>query len=465
MQKNNEKIEKSRQLILYGNLWKALLLISLPVAFSNVIVALFNLFDIWFSKLIGKTEMAATVFVGPVNDLVGVIGTGLGIAATTLIARNIASRKYKTAKDNLAQLLLIAFISGLILLIIGTVFSTQILSLLGADGLMLQMASKYFKITIIAVPFTFFINVYVGYLRSIGKNRKIFLITFGQILIKFLLNILFVKVLTFGINGLGYATLISTLLPTSIGLYELFIKKSTMRLSKNIFKFKKTLLIAIFILSWPIIIEQMTMNFGNVLVSSMANSLGEQVLNAYGITNRINSIVFSFSTGFGVALVAVVSQNAEVGNIKRIKEAKYKAMVLSLLITLFLLIVILVNRRAIARNFTEDSATLDLICFAMSIYTSSVIPWTIMQVYFGVFRGLKRTGLTLIVSLTRLWIFRVLLLFLLLKFSTLGSTGIWLVMIISNIAATIASILIDVFAVDYSKYEKTEKDLLIEKDI
>lgn len=458
----NNNIEKKRNLILTGNLWKALLLISLPVAISSLVVQVFNLFDIYFSSRIGEAAMGASVFVGPITNIFYAVSEGFGVAATILVAREIAKKDFKQGRKHLSQMILVSLILSAGLLVVCLSCSEWILSLCGATGDLLQESKTYFSLVILTIPLKFMNDIYFGQQRAIGSNRQIMVLNIASIVVKFLFSYLFIFKMNFGIEGLGYSSLIATGFISIFALVSFFVKRSDLKIGIKDFKISWGIIGAILLVSMPIIIEKSTQSFGNVIVNGYATSLGGNVLSAYGITNRINSIIFSFSSGFGVALVGIVSQNQTVGNMQRIREAKNKGLILSLAIVGCLLVVMLFMANPIAGIFAankEEGVNSEelkkLIIQAMSIYTISAIPWTIMHIYFGIFQGFKQTKYTLIISLSRLWIFRVFLVGILLKFTQMGAYAIWYGMLISNIAAMLIAVLI--YLLRFKKRIKIEK--------
>lgn len=436
-------IERKRKLMLEGGLYKTLLLISLPAALTNLITEVFNLFDIYFSGQIGKTQMAASVFVGPIVNVVSAVGAGFGVAAVTLVAKELAKRNYDAGRKILSQMLLIAAVISAGLLLICLACANPILSLAGASGDLLEVSKEYFQLVILTLPLSFFNNIYFGEQRAIGNNKQIMVLSVASIVIKFIASYVMIIQCKMGIAGLGYSSMIATAFTSLFAIYDLFFKKTEMRLKFKDFGFSWKVIVIVFLVSIPIIVEKSTQSFGNVIINGYATGLGEKVLSAYGITNRINSIIFSFSSGFGIALVGIISQNRSIGNIERIKEAKKKGLILSLAIVSGLLVIVFSLSGVISNIYAgSDTELYSLILTAMSIYTISAIPWTVMHIYFGIFQGYQKTHYTLIVSLCRLWLFRVLLVGVLIRFTQMGAYAIWYGMLISNILAMMMSILI-----------------------
>lgn len=446
-------IEKKRNLMLNDNMWKTIVLISLPVAITSMVSAIFNLFDAYFSSSIDSSSLAATVFVGPINSVIYAMSGGLGVAATAMIAKSIATKDYAKARKIYGQMLFITLVISALCLFVFQVFTKEVLMLCGASDDLLHNATAYFRITMLALPLKFYSDVYTGQQRAIGNNKKIMILNFISIGVKFILSYILVIQLKFGIEGLGISTLVSTCVLAFFAIYHNFFKKTELKVRIKELTLDFKLMWVLFIFALPIIIEKSTQSFGVLITNKLVVSLGETILSAYGVINKINSIAFGFSTGLGIAIVGIVSQNIAVGNIARIKEAQKKALIIGMGTVVFSLTIIFSLNNWIATLFaTNDSGyvdqeLIDKILVGMKIYTISVIPWTIMQVYFGIFQGLKKSKYVMIVSVVRLWIFRVGLVWFLLKFTNMGEYAIWYGMLISNTLAMITSFIIYNFVV------------------
>lgn len=439
-------VDKKRKLILFDNIWKTLLLISLPVAITSMITEIFALFDTYFSSLIGKTAMEATSFVGPVNAIILAISGGLSVAATALIAKALASKDYKQARKSHFQMILITIVISILVLLICTLFAEFILTIAGAKGDMFDSAVLYFRLIVISLPFRFFNDIFTGQQRAVGNNRQIMILNIFSITLKFILTYVFIMYLDLGIVGLGVSTIISSAIVTIAAIYVNFIKNDELKIKKEDLKIDFALMLVLLSFAAPIIIEKSTQSFGNAFINGFALDLGGDVLSAYSVINRINSVVFSFSGGFGAALVAIVSQNIVVKNLTRIKESKLKGIILSLSIVCASLVIIFLLRGWIASMFSTDNDGVfnqdlyDNIIHGMNVYTISAIPWTIMQIYFGLFQGMKKPRYVFVVSLVRLWLFRVVLVWVLINKFDMGANAIWYGMLISNILAMLTTI-------------------------
>lgn len=89
---------KNTQLILSGNIPKALLSLAIPIVINNFIQTMYNLTDtFWLGKL-GTSEMAAISIVSPLQNIIVNFGQGITIAGSILISQHIGADEQEKCK-------------------------------------------------------------------------------------------------------------------------------------------------------------------------------------------------------------------------------------------------------------------------------------------------------------------------------------------------------------------------------
>ncbi|MDD5828786.1 MAG: MATE family efflux transporter, partial [Lachnospira sp.] len=125
-----------------GSLAKKILLFSIPLMFSNVLQVLFNMADVAvigrFSGAqalgaVGSTPILVTLFTG------FLIGMGNGVNVVT--SRYFGAKKDKQVSETVHSSVIICFITGGVLLIIGVTTSRLLLELLNTKEELIDMAS------------------------------------------------------------------------------------------------------------------------------------------------------------------------------------------------------------------------------------------------------------------------------------------------------------------------------------
>jgi Na+-driven multidrug efflux pump len=155
---------------------------------------------------------------------------------------------------------------------------------------------------------------------------------------------------------------------------------------------------------------------------------------AYGIGNKINSIITLPNNGIGSAISTIVGLNIGSGNKKRADKAFRIALRMAFV---YLLIAgLILSRRPIATfmvcTLTSDEQVItlatDFLCL-MAFWC-----WTnaFYNVTMGIFQGSGHTLVTMIVDASRLWVFRFATLFVCQHILGMGVESVWYSVVVSN---------------------------------
>ena len=152
-------------------------------------------------------------------------------------------------------------------------------------------------------------------------------------------------------------------------------------------------MLAILKIGLPTAIGGSTMQFGFLLMTKNVNAYGPTATTAYGIGNKINSIITMPASGIGSAISTIVGQNMGAGNIKRTDKSYHIALRIG---AVFLFICgMILSRRFIAepmvRFFTSDEQVVPLATQFLSIM--AICCWTnaFYNVTQGLFQGCGHT--------------------------------------------------------------------------
>lgn len=423
-----------RERILEGNIWIAIITLGIPAAINDFIRAMYSLIDTIFVANIGSMEIAAITFVGPINTFVRTMSIGLSVAGTNLIAREIGREDYQKAKRVIMQLLVIGTSIGVAIAVISVIFSEQILVSASATQAILPTANDYFRLTALSSPFVFINSIYVSVKRAEGDIFKAMRVNTAGMILKIILTYLLIFQFDLGLRSLAISTIIGTMFVSGYALYDLFYKPSIMKLSIHDLKFSRKFLIGLAIIAIPVIIEKSSISFSFIVLNKYVISHGENVLASYGITNRVNSMFFATVTGFASGLSPIISQNLAVGQANRAREASRKTFVVAVSLAVIVMMIFWPLKGMIAGYFAKgDPMILYHTLNAMGIYSVSVIPWALFQVANGVFQGTGHTKYNMVISIMRIYLFRLPIVIILSRYSDLGEFSIWYAMLFSNL--------------------------------
>ncbi|MDF2530597.1 MAG: family efflux transporter [Clostridia bacterium] len=428
--------EEKRSLILQGNLYKCIITLAMPIMLNNFIQTLFNLADAYYVGQLGYVEFAATAFVWPVNFLFISLGIGISIAGTSILSQYIGAAKYDEANKVSSQLIVISCIVSIIFSAVGYFASPFIVKLMGASGDLARFGAIYLRITFLDTPFMFFYFSFNSIMNSQGDTIKPMVLSGISALLNIVLDPIFIFTLHMGIAGAAVATLISKAVLAIIGLLILIKSSSIIRPSVKNFKFDKEIIKQIIKVGLPSTIGQSGASLGFLVLNSFIISYGSVTMAAFGMVNRITSLIMQPAMGIGAAMTAIVGQNLGSNQIDRVKEAFKKSMNLSLYMSITGCILLLIFDKEIIHFFINAEDNPEVISQGITYlkYIAYSMPLMgIFSIFQGVFQGSGHTKYSMALEIGRLWVVRIPMILIFKHFTKAAETGIWFSMSFSNL--------------------------------
>lgn len=417
------KYKKHRDLIVNGSLYKVILKISIPLMISELIQRAYTLTDMYFMGRMGSIQVAALTFVDPVINAVMAAGMGLSVPMLSMVSQNIGSKNYEGARRSIGNLIFLASTLSLIIGLLGTFASHYILSALNVTGPLLHEGSSYLRIVLLGTFFTFINVCYLSVKQAEGDTLKPLYMNIASLAFNLLLNPIFIFRMDMGITGAAVATVISKGFLAAYGIYDLFYTGRGLKISREHLKISRGDFLRILALGIPAVITKSTSPIGNMLINSHAVGYGASVIAAVGLGNKVNSILFSLSTSLCATMSTITGQNIGAGNISRVKEAVKKMGVITILIGIAGSAVIIGFSDSILSIFTADPAVKELTKEFFIATTPTAVAWGIYQIVMGVHQGAGYTKISMYITVIRLWLMRIPLVFVLDRF--IGARSLW----------------------------------------
>lgn len=430
-----------RNMILEGNLIHAILMLAIPVMLNSFIQSMYNLTDTFWLGKIGTESQAAITLVSPMQNILINFGAGITTAGSILISQYLGAKQDKQANSMANHICICSMIFSIFCALFCWLATPAIVEWLGATGSIYNYGIKYLRIVVLDLPFLFMINLYTSVKQSQGDTlRPMFLNVLG-VSINLILDPLLLMVFKLGIGGAAFATLIAKIPSAIVAFIALRGNNQLIRIDFKGFKFEKSKVLSILKVGLPTAIGGSTMQFGFLLMTKNVNAYGTIATTAYGIGNKINSIITMPANGIGSAISTIVGQNFGANNIKRADKSYHIALRIGV-VFLFVCGMILSRpfvAEPIVRFFTSDEAVVPLATNFLSIM--AICCWTnsFYNVTMGMFQGSGHTMITMAVDASRIWVFRFLTLWVCSSLLGMGVESVWYAVVVSN--ATSALIL------------------------
>ncbi|NLY77444.1 MAG: MATE family efflux transporter [Tissierellia bacterium] len=423
------------ELILRGDMYKAIISISLPLVINNFIHTLYNLADaMWVSRL-GHIEFAATSFVFPVTMFFDALGRGISIAGSSILSQLVGASDYKDANKYASQLMAISLIISISIALAGYITSPYIISWMGGTGKLALYSNTYLRICFLGFPFIFISYAFSSILNSQGNTVTTTKLSAISAIVNVVLDPFFIFALNLGVAGAAIATVLSQSILVLGGIYAINKYSNSIKLDFKGFGFDKHKLRKIWNIALPASIGQSGASLGFMVLNGFIASYGTATLAGFGMGNRITDLIMQPNMGIGMGLTTIVGQNMGADQVDRVYEAFRKATRLAIVIGVMGLIILLFWNQPLAALFLGGEDDVEVLREGITYlkFISFSMPFMgIYNVFHGLFQGSGHTKYSMSMGIGRLWAIRLPMISIFKNFTNLGSIGIWLSMSLSN---------------------------------
>ncbi|HCW53812.1 MAG TPA: MATE family efflux transporter [Clostridium sp.] len=308
-----------------GNPSKILFYFSLPMIAGNILQQLYSIIDSMIvGNFVGADALAAVGASYPITFVLITIANGCGIGCGVIISQYFGGKFIDKVKTSIFTSIIFITLFSFLLMILGIIFCSNILSLMNTPKDIFEQSCIYMKIYFWSVIFLFVYNIINSSFNALGNSKTPLLFLILSSFLNIILDLLFVIKFQMGVAGAAYATFICQIISAVLSL--LFLLKSiiNMHYEEKIIFFDLSILKNIFKISIPSILQQSIVSIGNLFVQALVNSYGTIVVAGYAAAIKIDSITILPMSNMSNAVSTFTGQNIGANKPERIKKG-YKA--------------------------------------------------------------------------------------------------------------------------------------------
>ncbi|MEF8811356.1 MAG: MATE family efflux transporter, partial [Bacteroidales bacterium] len=407
-----------------GNEGKLILRFALPMLLGNVFHQLYNIIDsIIVGNYIGKEALAAVGASFPVIFVFFSLVLGITSGSTVVISQYFGAGENEKVKRSIETLLIFLFFSSIGISILGIRFSREIFLLLRLPEEVIPMAEQYLKVFFGGVIAFFGFMGISASLRGLGDSMTplYFLIISTVFNIGF--DLLFVIGFGWGITGVAFASIIAQGGAFVTAIFYLNKTHQIIQLSLFKLRFDKSLFRKTLRIGLPTGIQQTVIAAGMMALVWIVNDFGTNVIAAYSVAARVNSLATLPAMNFANALATFVGQNLGAKKEFRVKPGYIATLKMSSVVSITVTLVVVMFGDFIMGLFTEDPQVIQIGREYLTIVGSFYLIFSAMFSTSGVLRGAGATLIPMITTILSLWAIRIPGAYLLSQ--RFGETGIW----------------------------------------
>lgn len=438
---------------------KLLLKYSVPAIIGMMVNALYNVVDrIFIGNIpqVGSMAIAGLGVTMPILTIALAFGMLVGVGSTTNVSIKLGQGKREEAQNIIGTGMLLSVILGILLTVIGLIFSEPILKLFGASEATLFYAKSYTDIIIVGTTFSIMAMFFNNVIRGDGNPKLSAIIMTVGCATNIILDALFIFKFNMGIKGAATATIISQAITAIWGLLYYLRKKSnlefklsTVRLNKNAAKSILAIGVSPFAIQLAASLVQVISN------QSLKVYGGDLAIGAMATISSISMIFLMPSFGISQGMQPIVGFNYGAQKHDRAKTALQICLIASTCIFVVGLVVINVAPQVLVGMFNNDPELMEITINGLKKYTSTLPILSIAIIGTNYIQSIGKAKTSIILSLLRQCILLIPLIMILPKY--LGLNGVWFSQPVADIVAiVIISVALVKEVKSYSKVNEEE---------
>ena len=304
-----------------GIIWRKLLFFALPILLGQIFQQLYNTFDsLIVGKFLGDQALAAVSSSGSLIFMLVGFFQGVAIGAGVIIAKEYGAKNYKAMRLALHTDVAFGLAAGVVLTIVGVLFSPTILRWMNTPAEVLPQSVEYFRIYFCGAVFIVMYNIFVGILQAVGDSRHPLYYLILSSLVNVALDLILVGGFRFGVGAAALATTISQGLSALLCLIQLLRSTGEYRLRLREVRFHMDSLKSIIRFGLPSGIQNSVIALANLVVQTNINGFGEAAMAGCGSYFKVEGFAFLPITCFAQGLTTFVEQNLGAKQYDRVKR-------------------------------------------------------------------------------------------------------------------------------------------------
>jgi putative MATE family efflux protein len=420
---------------------KLLIKQAVPASIGILVMSLNMIVDtIFVGQWIGVLAIASVTVVLPIVFLISSLGMVIGIGGSSIISRALGAKEFDKAFLTFGNQISMTLALSVFFVIVGTFFCTPLLDLFGANGEIMVPATEYFNVVLYGVPFLAFAMMGNPVIRAEGKPMYAMIAMILPAISNIVLDVVFIKLLGWGMFGAGLATSISYAV-CGLFIFGFFLsKKSELTIYPKYFKWSFPIVKEIVQLGGVTVVRQGTISILMIVLNATLFTYGgESAIAVYGIINRVMMFALFPVLGVTQGFLPIAGYNYGAKDSKRVKETIKTAIIYGTAFATLIFIGIIIFPTEISSVFTSDSELIEKTPSAL-LYAFLATPVITTQlVGAAYFQAAGKAMPALILTLLKQGIFLIPLVYIMPKF--FGLNGVWFSFPIADVLSTVVTLI------------------------
>lgn len=412
-----------------------LLKLTLPMVWGIFALNAFNLADTYFVGQLGTNQLAAMSFTFPVVMTLGSLAMGLGIGASSVIARAIGEGDMRRVQRFTTNSLTLALTAVILFVTVGLLTIDPLFQSLGAGPEVLPFVREYMRIWYFGMVFLVVPMVGNSAIRAAGNTlTPSIIMTLAAAINIFLDPLLITGALGFPrleLQGAAIATVISRALTLIASLLVLRFKEKL--LSSQLPNLEETLWCwrDILTVGLPAAAASMITPISIGVITSLLAVQGTAAVAGFGVASRLESFAMIVVMALSASMGPFVGQNWGAQAFGRVQRAMRHSFLFCMGWGVASAVILGWGGRSLAILFNPDPAVVSVAAQYLWLVPISYGAAGIIQVSSSAFNAMGKPVPSIVMTIARMFVLYIPLAYLGSRLA--GATGIFAAALISNL--------------------------------
>lgn len=410
-----------------GSITRTMLAFAVPMIIGNLLQQLYNVADtLIVGQFLGANALAAVGSAYTLMIFLTSVLLGLCMGSGAVFSHRYGAKQTEVLKKSVYVSFMWISVTTLLLNVAVFVFIHPIISILQVPAELYSLMYDYLRVIFWGIGFTFLYNFYASLLRAIGNSMVPLWFLAVAVLLNIILDFLFILFFNWGVEGAGWATVISQAV-SAIGLcFYTFLKFPELRIGRKDMRMEWKTVREIASYSALTCAQQSVMNFGILMVQGLINSFGTTVMAAFAAAVKIDSFAYMPVQDFGNAFSTFIAQNFGARKSDRIRKGIRSAITITIVFCIVISTGVILFARPLMLLFVQphESGIISIGVQYLHIEGTFYFGIGCLFLLYGFYRAVRKPGMSVILTFISLGT-RVLLAYALAAIPSIGVTGVW----------------------------------------
>ena len=341
-----------------GSPTKLIIGFALPLLVGMLFQQFYSLVDtIIVGKTLGVDALAAVGSTGSINFMI--IGFAMGICSGFAIpvAQRFGAEDYKSMRKFVANSVWLSILISVAMTIVVVALTRQILVWMNTPANIIDQAYAYIVVIFAGIPVIFLYNMTSGIMRSLGDSKTPVYFLLLASVINIALDVIFIVYIGMGVEGAGYATIISQAISGVACLIYIIFKFPLLKIERDEWHWDNSMASRLLGMGVPMGLQYSITAIGSVILQTAVNGLGSAAVASMTAANRIAMFMVTPFDALGSTMATYGGQNVGARKLERLKSGLKSAQLLGSAYSLIALAIIYFGADYLLLLFLDASET------------------------------------------------------------------------------------------------------------